>query len=107
MRDGVVHEVENMGVGDRVDDRLSHPPSLQQSRRQQNLEARRYSRDLFLFELGELPNIQLTLGKADQDPQPVRIGERAKHVGRQFELMLVRVNDHAPAYSYIPLLDGI
>jgi hypothetical protein len=94
MRNGVVHEVQNMRVGERVNDRLSHPPSLQQARRQQDLEARRHCGDLFLLQLGEPTNIQLALSKTDQDAQPLWISERAKHLCRQFELVLVRVRDH-------------
>ncbi len=54
MLDGVVHEVEDVCVGDRVEDRLTFAPPFEEARRQQDLQAGRDGVDLFLFEFGEL-----------------------------------------------------
>ena len=83
--DRVVDEVQNVRIGDRIENCLSFTPSLQQPSRRQDLETGRRRCDLFLVPFGELADAHLASCKTQHHPQPMRVGERLEHLGSQFQ----------------------
>src|SRR5271157_773586 len=101
MGDGVVDEIEDVRVRDRVDDRLSHAPPPNQTSGRQNLEARRHRRDLLALEFAELAHVELAFREAHQQAEAMDIAHRAKHLRRSLELVLVWLRAHRIPYLNI------
>ena len=62
--DGIVDDVQNVGISEGIDGRLPDPPSVQQASCQQDFQAGRRRRDLFFFKLGEEADTHLGMSKA-------------------------------------------
>ena len=55
---------------------------------------RRHGLHLFLFQFGELTDVELSSGQADQDAKPMRISQGVKDLRRRFKPILVRLSPH-------------
>jgi len=76
--DRVLHQRQDVLVGERVVDVLGFAPPLDQARRVERLQARRHGGDLLAFVFGQLRDAGFTLGEPHQKAQPLGVAERLK-----------------------------
>jgi hypothetical protein len=79
VRDGVLDQLEHMGIGDRVDRVLALAPALDETGLQQNLQARRNRAHPFVFGLNEFADIPFPGSQGDERPEPCGIGQSLEH----------------------------
>src|SRR5712691_7508050 len=77
--DCVLHQRQDVLVGERVVDVLGFAPPPDQPRRMERLQTRRYGGDLFTLVFGQLGNAGFTLGEPHQEAQPLGVAERPKN----------------------------
>jgi hypothetical protein len=87
VRDRVVHEIEYVSVGNRIEDRLALPSSFEEPRRQQDLQTGRDRCDLLLLKSGNLADAEFAVGQPHQDTEPAGVGQGFEHLRGCVELM--------------------
>ncbi len=87
--DGIFNKVDDVGVGDRIDDCFAFSPAFYKARLQQNLEPRRDGANLVARNLGQFADIALLLSQNDEGMKPRRISQRLEDGCCVFQLFSI------------------
>ena len=88
MLDRIVDQVQNMGVGEGIDDCLSVPSPLHEARCRKNLETGRNRPNFHALRLRQIGHISLSLGEQNQSFQTQGVSQRLEHGRSSFKLII-------------------
>jgi hypothetical protein len=94
VRDGVLDELEHVGIGDRLDRVLALAPTLDQTGLQQHLQARRNRAYPVVLSLNEFANVPFPRGQSDEGPEPCGIRQSLEHGCCLLEVRPINRFDH-------------